>query len=501
MKSIVYKISVLMLLGIFLGMMPKESKAGSLEAAMQDQLNLMVNTTDPSYVETARKGVFSGGSMVVRSRIMNPQWANFQMPSASAGCGGWNIFGGSFSFISSEQIVAMLRSIASNAVGLAFKAALELISPQLQKILSELEAGMQAMNNGAMNSCQIASKLTDALKGDGDFHAKDLISANAMEHFGAATDALGAWMRGDAKKDTTPSNAADTEMDEADTEQKAVIEAIIEGNLTWNVLNKSDATNWTIVGGGGTIKEEMMTLVGTQIICKPGKDFCPADTQETPSDDTLMISMKEGGGIDFKTFIDGTSTGQTVKILRCGTGSVNQEKCLNPNATDTTMTGFKPFVKNIICGDTGPTCASSTGGLISRYKAGIKTGAVPTAADLAMIAALDSAGVWTGIKNISISNETAGRNFADVVMPVFAAEVGYNVIVDTLKSMNAAAASVNQGRDLKTQEQVRKAFATVNADYKAYVTENQVKSGVIGYYKDVLSTSNSNKAYYLPTNQ
>ncbi|MDN4704685.1 conjugal transfer protein TraH [Vibrio parahaemolyticus] len=40
---------------------------------------------------------------------------SFTPPSWKAGCGGVDMFGGSFSFINAEQLVTMMRAVAANA--------------------------------------------------------------------------------------------------------------------------------------------------------------------------------------------------------------------------------------------------------------------------------------------------------------------------------------------------------------------------------------------------
>ncbi len=50
-------------------------------------------------------------------------------PSFSAGCGGIDLFGGSFSFINMNQFVDLMRAVASNAAGYAFQLAINAMCP------------------------------------------------------------------------------------------------------------------------------------------------------------------------------------------------------------------------------------------------------------------------------------------------------------------------------------------------------------------------------------
>ena len=97
------------------------SQAGPLQAQMDQVFNSMTNVTAPGVYETQRRGVLTAGSVYVRNKIVDTQIAAFAPPSWKAGCGGIDFFAGSFSFINADQFVQLLRSVASNAVGYAFK--------------------------------------------------------------------------------------------------------------------------------------------------------------------------------------------------------------------------------------------------------------------------------------------------------------------------------------------------------------------------------------------
>ena len=147
------------------------------KAGIMADLNsmFMSNTTAPTTFTTRdRMGVF-GGSVSMRSPIRSVNLVSFDPPRLNAGCGGIDLFGGSFSFINGQALVALFRNIASNAAGLAFKAAIQLISPSLSKLMTEFQSLLQAMNNLGKNSCSMAhlivdpaaKAISDAIDGDG----------------------------------------------------------------------------------------------------------------------------------------------------------------------------------------------------------------------------------------------------------------------------------------------------------------------------------------------
>jgi hypothetical protein len=86
---------------------------------MTAMFNTMLNYTEPTAHLGQRRGVLTGGSLNARNRIMNESLWHFVPPSFDAGCGGIDLFAGSFSFLSAEQFQNLLRAIAANAAGYA----------------------------------------------------------------------------------------------------------------------------------------------------------------------------------------------------------------------------------------------------------------------------------------------------------------------------------------------------------------------------------------------
>ncbi|MDN4571874.1 conjugal transfer protein TraH [Pandoraea cepalis] len=157
---------------------------------------VMSNTTAPGTLSTKdRTGVFMGG-FAMRTPIQPVNLVTFDPPRIDAGCGGIDLFGGSFSFINSQQLIQIFRQVAANAAGLAFKAAIKAISPSLDALITEFQTLLQNMNNLAKNSCQMAHLLVDpaekalsnAVNGDGNTGATN--SNMFSDVFGGLTSYL-----------------------------------------------------------------------------------------------------------------------------------------------------------------------------------------------------------------------------------------------------------------------------------------------------------------------
>ena len=126
-----------------------------LAAELDTMFNSLVNVTDPTAHLGQRRGVLSGGSVVARNRLMNTNLVNVVPPSFEAGCGGIDLFAGSFSFISRDQLTQLFRSIASNAGTYAFKLALDSMCQNCGQVMDSLQKKIQALNSLFANSCQL----------------------------------------------------------------------------------------------------------------------------------------------------------------------------------------------------------------------------------------------------------------------------------------------------------------------------------------------------------
>ena len=124
--------TVLKHFGIFLLLLLVQSGVpayADLQQEMDGMFGTMTNVTAPTAHLGQRRGVITGGSLVARNGITNTNLVSFVPPSFSAGCGGIDLFAGSFSFINFNQFVQLLRNVAGNASGYAFQLAVGAMCP------------------------------------------------------------------------------------------------------------------------------------------------------------------------------------------------------------------------------------------------------------------------------------------------------------------------------------------------------------------------------------
>jgi conjugative transfer pilus assembly protein TraH len=138
-----------LLLVVFCAPAHAADPAGSgISTQMSNLFDTMLNYTAPTAHLGQRRGVLTGGSVNARNRIMNESLWHFVPPSFNAGCGGIDLFAGSFSFISAEQFQTLLRAIAANAAGYAFEVALGAMCKECLETMETLQKKIQALNQG-----------------------------------------------------------------------------------------------------------------------------------------------------------------------------------------------------------------------------------------------------------------------------------------------------------------------------------------------------------------
>jgi len=240
----------------------------SLEQEMNKLFGGISNVTDPSAVSGMQRGVVQGGSLYVRTPLTRVTPVNIQMPRIDAGCGGIDMFGGSFSFINKDQYIQLLRSIAGNATGYAFKLALTTLSPMIGGITEDLQKSISALNSAALDSCNITQNLFAAAGATPESAAVlgEKLRSGAGTQSALATglstgiDAIGGVISkiNDPLSNLTPAG------------QNQMYETGAFGNATWRMLNEggSSITTW-FEFGGTELANAIMSYTGSMVITPP----------------------------------------------------------------------------------------------------------------------------------------------------------------------------------------------------------------------------------------
>ncbi|OIP95497.1 MAG: hypothetical protein AUK56_05500 [Thiomicrospira sp. CG2_30_44_34] len=130
--------------------------------AFFNEVGVLGNAQTPGNFKGQTRNYLTGGSLQVRIPQKTYQFATFDKPRMNASCAGIDIYGGSFSYINSDQLVSMLQNIGNSAKGALFSLALNSISPELKAEISQWMDSLQKMNEFNINSCKAAEGIVTA---------------------------------------------------------------------------------------------------------------------------------------------------------------------------------------------------------------------------------------------------------------------------------------------------------------------------------------------------
>lgn len=296
---------------------PVHANVGSELNSFFNDMGAAANATGPVAYQGQSAGYYSGGNIWTRfpQRSVNP--VNLQLPSVKAGCGGIDVFSGSFSFINSDEIVAMLKATANNALGFAFQLAIKSISPQISATIEEMAQKAQQMNQFNMNSCETAQNLVGGLWGK-----SDRMSSEICKSIGNSQGLFSDWAKGRHECGTGGQREATLKANK----DPAIPAASY--NFTWEMLKQS-YPSFSV-----NFREYLMTFVGTVIFYQDGDASGKRGYQFVGQGDrALLTALLDGGG--------------SVTMLKCDTS----DKCLNPTTQSMSVSAsqaLKPRVRAMI---------------------------------------------------------------------------------------------------------------------------------------------------------
>jgi conjugative transfer pilus assembly protein TraH len=234
---------------------PIPSRAGDLNAevdALFNNLGAIGNYTEPGAFRGQTFNTYTGGSLMMRSPNKVYQLAAIQFPSAKAGCGGIDVFGGSFSHISAAEFKNMLRNITAALPGIAFQLALESVSPMLGG-LTKWAKGLETwINNARINSCETAKALVSTAAESAGFSTQEACADIAVE-LGLESDRDAARRRCATERGSVLGTAR------ASGDPQLRNKAPFVGNLTWKALQHAGSHL------DDQERELIMSVVGTVI--------------------------------------------------------------------------------------------------------------------------------------------------------------------------------------------------------------------------------------------
>src|SRR3546814_7157739 len=142
---------------------PAQAGVGDEMSDFFNDMGASANATGATAYQGQSAGYYSLGSVWARFPQKSVYPANIQLPKVRAGCGGIDIFSGSFSFINMSEFVANLKAIANNALGFSFKIAIDSISPHIGGVIDQMQDIANQVNQFNMQNCQAAAASVGAV--------------------------------------------------------------------------------------------------------------------------------------------------------------------------------------------------------------------------------------------------------------------------------------------------------------------------------------------------
>lgn len=280
-----------------------------------DDMGAFGNVTGPGAYRAQGMNVVTGGNLFMRTPQRNYNPGSVTLPSLKMGCGGIDLYAGSFSFISKSELVSMMKNIGSSAVSYAFKLALDSISPQINKTLTELQQTAQDLNAMNINSCEAGEAVARGVAGDWQRSAQYFAKVTAPVT-GLFTDHSEA--REAVQGDNAKVNAAISAVTDPATRAQ-----VQPGNIAWRALSR-------LAGLDVDDRKILMALSGTTII-----------SSDQAADQPPLY--KEPKAITIQQFIRGNQNGK-LPVYGC-LDSTTPEGCLVLSDDELVVTPFAQKVE------------------------------------------------------------------------------------------------------------------------------------------------------------
>lgn len=449
------------------------SQADQLDSILNDAFDSMTNVSDPTSFETINRKGWAAGGIVVKNKIFSSNIVSFSPPTASAGCGGISMYGGSLSYINKDQIVQLLRSVAANGKGLAFQMAIDLVSPTISKHIENFQKKIQQMNQFLGNSCQLSQGLLtmgkDAIQGKEQ--ADDNLFAQGESLF---DDMFSSW-----NNESATGNSTKAEID-SNPVSSVTYNELTTGNLLWNSFVKNDTSSWF----GGTdnkiLLESIMSLTGT-IIVEPIPDGAATDEEKVQNVkyllpvldvEDLIIGMDNPNGLYACETID--------SCLVAGT---------SPDGLQNTPTsGMADLILNSLLGTPTASAASGkpasgrVGGIVDKY-ANSDSATTLTSAEQNLMTSLPNT-IGTMIVKLASVDRALAIVFVEQNVKIISVKIVEDMVFSLLSVaerniVNMDHSRVSEMRELISESRVN-VRAQINSLYGKYgklsdITENYAR--------------------------
>lgn len=298
-------------------------------AGMKELFDSYQNDLGANHVDVAGGNNWGLGQFSARWNQPNIDLISVESPSASVGCGGVDLYGGSFGLISGDELVQVGRAVAQGAAAYFFKLAINNICSTCAAEMENLQNKLQRLNELARNACSETQNFlanNEYVGEDKLMMQETLIGADKASKNGSITSWEGSIL-GD-------SNTG--EQKDLGSRQKALEVNAVYQSVSLLKTGASVPFLQTLDFPGDTdqkkIASMLITLLGTKVL-----KFIDGET-----DPTAEPQIELEAPSNYADLILGKSK-VPVQIKSCGTEAIpagGEFRCLN---IVTTTEDFKPL--------------------------------------------------------------------------------------------------------------------------------------------------------------
>lgn len=285
-----------MLKKIVLGLtaMCVSSSFASVATDMQDFFNksgYSSNVANPDVWQNQAAGYLGGGSLYARNAVRTYQLVRLDIPTFRAGCGGIDLYTGSFSFISGEKLVELGKQIVTNGGAYAVDLMLATTVPEILEQKNYLQDLMSKVNSTNINSCETSQALVGGLWPK-TAESQKKICRDLSSNTGVGADFS------KARQDCENMGKFDETMKEAKKDPAYEKQVLINKNIIWDAIKSQP-----LLSSDSELSNLVMNLTGTVIF----------DAKGNP---TIIPSISDSQQL-VKAFVGDASSDVELTIQKC----------------------------------------------------------------------------------------------------------------------------------------------------------------------------------------